>query len=140
MQPLPFFILLLMCVIVFLQINALRMAINSLLCNGPSSTLHLTPERICQLQDDCRDGLTRSDTRQHRKRWHFNRTGNMGSVCSADCSSGLLREKPSLQQTTRTTESGTRYSTDECRAGTNDYFNYQLIYQFIQTINYSDTL
>ncbi|XP_007576268.1 putative ATP-dependent RNA helicase TDRD9 [Poecilia formosa] len=42
-----------------IEINALRMAINSLLCNGPSSTLHLTPERICQLQDDCRDGLTR---------------------------------------------------------------------------------
>ncbi|XP_014832185.1 PREDICTED: putative ATP-dependent RNA helicase TDRD9 [Poecilia mexicana] len=42
-----------------IEINALRMAVNSLLCNGPSSTLHLTPERICQLQDDCRDGLTR---------------------------------------------------------------------------------
>ncbi|XP_054909205.1 ATP-dependent RNA helicase TDRD9 [Poeciliopsis prolifica] len=42
-----------------IEINALRMAVNSLLCNGPRSTLHLTPERICQLQDDCRDGLTR---------------------------------------------------------------------------------
>uniref|UniRef100_A0A3Q3A8T5 ATP-dependent RNA helicase TDRD9 n=1 Tax=Kryptolebias marmoratus TaxID=37003 RepID=A0A3Q3A8T5_KRYMA len=42
------------------EINALRVAINRLLCNGPSSTLHLGPDKISQLQEECRDRLTRS--------------------------------------------------------------------------------
>ncbi|MEQ2212079.1 hypothetical protein XENOCAPTIV_024816, partial [Xenoophorus captivus] len=41
------------------SINSLRVAINNLLCSGPSNTLHLNPDRISQLQEDCRDGLTR---------------------------------------------------------------------------------
>ncbi|XP_015229695.1 PREDICTED: putative ATP-dependent RNA helicase TDRD9 [Cyprinodon variegatus] len=41
------------------EINTLRSAINSLLCNGPSSTLHLSQKRIRQLQQDCGDRLTR---------------------------------------------------------------------------------
>ncbi|XP_047202025.1 ATP-dependent RNA helicase TDRD9 isoform X2 [Girardinichthys multiradiatus] len=42
-----------------IEINTLRVAINNLLCSGPSNTLHLNPDRISQLQEDCRDGLTR---------------------------------------------------------------------------------
>ncbi|XP_036006659.1 ATP-dependent RNA helicase TDRD9 isoform X1 [Fundulus heteroclitus] len=42
-----------------IEINALRMAINSLLCNGPSSTLHQSPDRISRQQEHCRDRLTR---------------------------------------------------------------------------------
>ncbi|MED6247611.1 hypothetical protein ATANTOWER_009953, partial [Ataeniobius toweri] len=45
-----------------IEINTLRVAINNLLCSGPSNTLHLNPDRISQLQEDCRDGLTRSHT------------------------------------------------------------------------------
>uniref|UniRef100_A0A3Q2T1N6 RNA helicase n=1 Tax=Fundulus heteroclitus TaxID=8078 RepID=A0A3Q2T1N6_FUNHE len=41
-----------------IEINALRMAINSLLCNGPSSTLHQSPDRISRQQEHCRDRLT----------------------------------------------------------------------------------
>ncbi|XP_013884818.1 putative ATP-dependent RNA helicase TDRD9 [Austrofundulus limnaeus] len=41
------------------EINALRVAINRLLCNGPSSTLHLGSDKINQQQEDCRDRLTR---------------------------------------------------------------------------------
>ncbi|KAM4542411.1 ATP-dependent RNA helicase TDRD9 [Odontesthes bonariensis] len=45
------------------EINALRMAINRLLCDGPSNTLHLGPDRIGQLQEDCRDRLIRLFTK-----------------------------------------------------------------------------
>ncbi|KAM9708386.1 ATP-dependent RNA helicase TDRD9 isoform 2-T2 [Menidia menidia] len=45
------------------EINALRVAINRLLCDGPSSTLHLGPDRISQLQEDCRDRLIRLFTK-----------------------------------------------------------------------------
>ncbi|MEQ2187838.1 hypothetical protein GOODEAATRI_008683 [Goodea atripinnis] len=42
-----------------IEINTVRVAINHLLCSGPSNTLHLNPDRISRLQEDCRDGLTR---------------------------------------------------------------------------------
>ncbi|XP_019940808.2 ATP-dependent RNA helicase TDRD9 isoform X2 [Paralichthys olivaceus] len=45
------------------EINALRMAINRLVCDGPSGTLHLGPDRISQLQEDCRELLLRLFTK-----------------------------------------------------------------------------
>ncbi|XP_044230330.1 ATP-dependent RNA helicase TDRD9 [Thunnus albacares] len=41
------------------EINALRVAINRLVCEGPSGTLHLGPDRISHLQEDCRERLMR---------------------------------------------------------------------------------
>ncbi|XP_003453141.1 ATP-dependent RNA helicase TDRD9 isoform X1 [Oreochromis niloticus] len=41
------------------EINALRVAINHLVCEGPNGTLHLGTDRISQLQEDCRDRLIR---------------------------------------------------------------------------------
>ncbi|XP_022606674.1 ATP-dependent RNA helicase TDRD9 [Seriola dumerili] len=41
------------------EINALRVAINRLACDGPCGTLHLGPDRISHLQEDCRERLTR---------------------------------------------------------------------------------
>ncbi|XP_074547476.1 ATP-dependent RNA helicase TDRD9 isoform X2 [Halichoeres trimaculatus] len=41
------------------EINALRVAVNRLVCGGASGTQHLRPERIAQLQEDCRDRLIR---------------------------------------------------------------------------------
>uniref|UniRef100_A0AAV2JEZ4 Uncharacterized protein n=1 Tax=Knipowitschia caucasica TaxID=637954 RepID=A0AAV2JEZ4_KNICA len=41
------------------QINALRLAVNRLVCEGPCGTLHLGPDRMAQLQDDCRERLIR---------------------------------------------------------------------------------
>lgn len=41
------------------EINALRLAMNRLACEGPSGTLHLGPDRIALLQDNCRDRLNR---------------------------------------------------------------------------------
>ncbi|XP_029900943.1 ATP-dependent RNA helicase TDRD9 isoform X2 [Myripristis murdjan] len=41
------------------EINALRAAINRLVCEGPSGTLHLGPDRISQLQEDCQERLIR---------------------------------------------------------------------------------
>ncbi|KAM4625880.1 ATP-dependent RNA helicase TDRD9 [Polymixia lowei] len=41
------------------EINALRVAINRLVCEGPSGTMHLGPDRISRLQDDCREHLIR---------------------------------------------------------------------------------
>ncbi|XP_072313542.1 ATP-dependent RNA helicase TDRD9 [Eucyclogobius newberryi] len=41
------------------EINALRLAMNRLVCEGPTGTLHLGPDRTAQLQDDCRERLTR---------------------------------------------------------------------------------
>ncbi|XP_031702877.1 ATP-dependent RNA helicase TDRD9 [Anarrhichthys ocellatus] len=46
-----------------IEINALRGAINRLVCEGPNGTLHLGRERISRLQDDCRDRLTRLFTK-----------------------------------------------------------------------------
>ncbi|XP_070698843.1 ATP-dependent RNA helicase TDRD9 [Pempheris klunzingeri] len=45
------------------EINALRVAINRLACEGPGGTWHLSPDRISQLQEDCRDRLTRLFTK-----------------------------------------------------------------------------
>ncbi|XP_034157962.2 ATP-dependent RNA helicase TDRD9 isoform X1 [Pangasianodon hypophthalmus] len=41
------------------EINALREAMNRLVCEGPNGLLHLGPERISSLQDDARDRLLR---------------------------------------------------------------------------------
>ncbi|XP_056151357.1 ATP-dependent RNA helicase TDRD9 [Lampris incognitus] len=41
------------------DINALRMAINSLMCEGPNSPLYLGPDRIKSLQEDCQKRLIR---------------------------------------------------------------------------------
>ncbi|KAI4885618.1 hypothetical protein NFI96_019060 [Prochilodus magdalenae] len=43
----------------FFKINALRGAMNRLVCEGPNGILHLGPERISSLQDDARNRLTR---------------------------------------------------------------------------------
>uniref|UniRef100_A0A8D3DRD0 RNA helicase n=1 Tax=Scophthalmus maximus TaxID=52904 RepID=A0A8D3DRD0_SCOMX len=42
------------------KINALRVAINRLVCDGPCGTLHLGPDKIGHLQEECRDSLIRS--------------------------------------------------------------------------------
>uniref|UniRef100_A0A3B4A746 ATP-dependent RNA helicase TDRD9 n=1 Tax=Periophthalmus magnuspinnatus TaxID=409849 RepID=A0A3B4A746_9GOBI len=39
------------------EINALRLAVNQLVCEGPSGTLHLGSDQTAQLQDDCRERL-----------------------------------------------------------------------------------
>uniref|UniRef100_A0A8K9XUW3 ATP-dependent RNA helicase TDRD9 n=1 Tax=Oncorhynchus mykiss TaxID=8022 RepID=A0A8K9XUW3_ONCMY len=39
------------------EINALRGAINRLVCEGPNGPLHLGPDRINSLQEDCRERL-----------------------------------------------------------------------------------
>ncbi|XP_055087287.1 ATP-dependent RNA helicase TDRD9 [Periophthalmus magnuspinnatus] len=41
------------------EINALRLAVNQLVCEGPSGTLHLGSDQTAQLQDDCRERLIR---------------------------------------------------------------------------------
>ncbi|XP_030574587.1 ATP-dependent RNA helicase TDRD9 isoform X2 [Archocentrus centrarchus] len=45
------------------EINALRVAINGLLCEGPNGTLHLRRDKISHLQEDCRDRLIRLFTK-----------------------------------------------------------------------------
>ncbi|XP_034077841.1 ATP-dependent RNA helicase TDRD9 [Gymnodraco acuticeps] len=45
------------------EINALRVAVNRLVCEGPNGTMHLGPDRISQLQEDCRDRLIRLFTK-----------------------------------------------------------------------------
>ncbi|KAL7380920.1 hypothetical protein ABVT39_025994 [Epinephelus coioides] len=45
------------------EINALRVAINRLVCEGPCGTMHLGPDRIVTLQEDCRNRLTRLFTK-----------------------------------------------------------------------------
>ena len=45
------------------QINALRGAINRLVCEGPNGPLHLGPGRINSLQEDCSERLVRLFTK-----------------------------------------------------------------------------
>ncbi|XP_053191129.1 ATP-dependent RNA helicase TDRD9 [Scomber japonicus] len=45
------------------EINALRVAINRLVCEGPNGTLHLGPDRTSHLQEDCRERLLRLFTK-----------------------------------------------------------------------------
>ncbi|XP_070836021.1 ATP-dependent RNA helicase TDRD9 [Chaetodon trifascialis] len=45
------------------EINALRVAVNRLVCEGLSGTLHLSPDKIHHLQEDCRDRLIRLFTK-----------------------------------------------------------------------------
>ena len=48
------------CVFCFgFQSNALRAAINCLVCEGPNGPMHLGPDRISNLQNDCRERLLR---------------------------------------------------------------------------------
>lgn len=51
------------------QINALRVAVNRLICEGPCGALHLGSDRISILQEDCRERITRSHTYIHRSLW-----------------------------------------------------------------------
>ncbi|KAG7238509.1 hypothetical protein INR49_030782 [Caranx melampygus] len=46
-----------------IEINALRVAINRLVCDGPSGTLHLGPDRVSHLQEDCQERLLRLFTK-----------------------------------------------------------------------------
>nr|XP_046268052.1 ATP-dependent RNA helicase TDRD9 isoform X1 [Scatophagus argus] len=45
------------------EINALRVAVNRLVCEGLGGTWHLGPDKISQLQEDCRDRLIRLFTK-----------------------------------------------------------------------------
>ncbi|KAK5857404.1 hypothetical protein PBY51_010652 [Eleginops maclovinus] len=45
------------------EINALRAAVNRLVCEGPNGTMRLGPDRISHLQEDCRDRLIRLFTK-----------------------------------------------------------------------------
>ncbi|XP_062326188.1 ATP-dependent RNA helicase TDRD9 isoform X1 [Osmerus eperlanus] len=45
------------------EINALRAAINCLVCEGPNGPMHLGPDRISNLQNDCRERLIRMFTK-----------------------------------------------------------------------------
>uniref|UniRef100_A0A6Q2Y6L6 RNA helicase n=1 Tax=Esox lucius TaxID=8010 RepID=A0A6Q2Y6L6_ESOLU len=45
------------------EVNALRGAINRLVCEGPNGPLHLGPDRINSLQNDCRERLMRLFTK-----------------------------------------------------------------------------
>ncbi|XP_029316166.1 LOW QUALITY PROTEIN: ATP-dependent RNA helicase TDRD9 [Cottoperca gobio] len=45
------------------EINALRVSINRLVCEGPNGTMHLEPDRISHLQEDCRERLIRLFTK-----------------------------------------------------------------------------
>ncbi|XP_057715243.1 ATP-dependent RNA helicase TDRD9 [Corythoichthys intestinalis] len=47
----------------FTEINALRVAINCLACEGPNGSLHFGPEKIHKLQEDCRERLIRLFTK-----------------------------------------------------------------------------
>lgn len=69
-----------MCLFV-LQINALRMAINSLVCEGSSGSLHLRPDRISHLQEDCRDRLTRSVQNTGRSQWWVSMLVHQVLIC-----------------------------------------------------------
>ncbi|XP_029981814.1 ATP-dependent RNA helicase TDRD9 [Sphaeramia orbicularis] len=46
------------------EMNALRQAINRLVCEGPNGTLHLGLDKLVHLQDDCRERLTRLYSKQ----------------------------------------------------------------------------
>uniref|UniRef100_A0A3Q3RJQ9 ATP-dependent RNA helicase TDRD9 n=1 Tax=Mastacembelus armatus TaxID=205130 RepID=A0A3Q3RJQ9_9TELE len=46
-----------------IEINTLRMAINRLVCEGPCGTMHLGPDRISSLQEDCRNNLIKLCTK-----------------------------------------------------------------------------
>lgn len=40
-----------------IQINALRAAMNSLICEGPNGTWHLSFDKISRLQEECQERL-----------------------------------------------------------------------------------
>ncbi|KAM6912257.1 ATP-dependent RNA helicase TDRD9 [Xenentodon cancila] len=66
------------------EINALRMAMNRLLCDGHSTIRHLGPDRISQLQEDCRDRLirlfTKSPTREPITPRYYENQGKWNQV------------------------------------------------------------
>uniref|UniRef100_A0A4W6FK58 ATP-dependent RNA helicase TDRD9 n=1 Tax=Lates calcarifer TaxID=8187 RepID=A0A4W6FK58_LATCA len=68
------------------EINALRVAINRLVCEGPSGTLHLGRDRISRLQEDCRDRLirllfTKSPPREAVTPVYFEKLEKWNQVC-----------------------------------------------------------
>ncbi|KAG7511385.1 ATP-dependent RNA helicase TDRD9 [Solea senegalensis] len=66
------------------EVNALRVAVNRLVCDGPCGTLHLGPDRISQLQDDCREHLirlfTKSPARQTVAPDYYEKSGKWDQV------------------------------------------------------------
>ncbi|XP_061650873.1 ATP-dependent RNA helicase TDRD9 isoform X1 [Phyllopteryx taeniolatus] len=66
------------------EINALRVAINRLVCEGPSGTIHLGPDRIGQFQEDCRERLirlfTKSPPRESVTPVHYENAGRWNQV------------------------------------------------------------
>ncbi|XP_054469828.1 ATP-dependent RNA helicase TDRD9 [Anoplopoma fimbria] len=66
------------------EINALRVAINRLVCEGPNGTMHLGPDRISQLQEDCRDRLirlfTKSPPREAVTQLYYEKTDKWNQV------------------------------------------------------------
>ncbi|XP_061824859.2 ATP-dependent RNA helicase TDRD9 [Nerophis lumbriciformis] len=66
------------------EINALRVAINHLACEGPSGTLHLGSDRIGQLQEDCRERLkslfTKSPPREAVTPVYYDKAGKWNQV------------------------------------------------------------
>ncbi|XP_042356788.1 ATP-dependent RNA helicase TDRD9 [Plectropomus leopardus] len=66
------------------EINALRVAVNRLVCEGPSGTMHLGPDRISHLQEDCRDRLirlfTKSPPREAISQVYYEKPGKWNQV------------------------------------------------------------
>ncbi|XP_019725760.1 ATP-dependent RNA helicase TDRD9 isoform X2 [Hippocampus comes] len=66
------------------EINALRVAMNHLACEGPSGTLHLPSDKIGQFQEDCRERLirlfTKSPPRENVTSVYFDKAGKWNQV------------------------------------------------------------
>ncbi|XP_061700234.1 ATP-dependent RNA helicase TDRD9 isoform X2 [Syngnathoides biaculeatus] len=66
------------------EINALRLAINRLVCEGRSGSLHLGPDMIGQFQEDCCERLirlfTKSPPRESVTPVHYNNAGSWNQV------------------------------------------------------------
>ncbi|XP_041669386.1 ATP-dependent RNA helicase TDRD9 [Cheilinus undulatus] len=66
------------------EINALRVAVNRLVCGGSSGTKHLGPDRVAQLQEDCRDRLirlfTKSPPREAVTQMYYEKMGKWNQV------------------------------------------------------------
>ncbi|XP_028251594.1 ATP-dependent RNA helicase TDRD9 [Parambassis ranga] len=64
------------------EINALRVAVNRLICEGPSGTLHLGSDRIGILQEDCRERITRlfMKTRENVSPVYYEKQGKWNQV------------------------------------------------------------
>ncbi|CAL8272859.1 unnamed protein product [Merluccius merluccius] len=66
------------------ETNALRAAINLLLSEGPRGLIHLTPDHIARLQEDCRDRLVRlcakSPAREDTTPMYYEKPGQWNQV------------------------------------------------------------